>query len=83
MEKYGLLLLELHTLPPDLTANNIGNTVATAYDATHGFSDQYIIELNEFIRAAKKAKLYPDEKIQATFPNSMLPTISINLLRGK
>jgi len=83
LEKYGLLLLELHTLPPDLTANNIGNTVATAYDATHGFSDQYIIELNEFIRAAKKAKLYPDEKIQATFPNSMLPTISINLLRGE
>ena len=83
LEKYGLLLLELHTLPPDLTANNIGKTVAIAYDATHGFSDQYIVELNEFLRAAKKANLYPDDKFKATFPNSILPTISINLLLSK
>ena len=37
IEKFGLLVIELHTLNPNITAKNIGKTAATAYDATHGF----------------------------------------------
>lgn len=83
IKKFGLLLIELHTLPPEITAQNIGKTPATAYDATHGFSDQYILEADVFLRIAEEAGLRPDERLMARFPNSELATVTINLLRGE
>ncbi|MGH9690134.1 MAG: hypothetical protein ACRD4C_03350 [Candidatus Acidiferrales bacterium] len=46
--RFGLLVLELHTLPPELTAANLEKTPPLAYDGTHGFSDQYLVELPIF-----------------------------------
>lgn len=83
VQKHGLLLIELHTIAPELAAQNIGKTAATAYDATHGFSDQYIVEIDVFHKVCKEAGLYPDEKEFRKFPNSDLATVSINLLKGK
>lgn len=83
VQKFGLLVIELHTVPPELVAQNLGKTAATAYDATHGFSDQYIVEIDVFHKIAKEAGLFPDEKHFAKFPNSDLATVSINLLKGK
>ena len=82
MSKYGLLILELHTIPPEITARNLGITLATAYDGTHGFSDQYIIEVDSMLDAAEKAGLVPDPNYQARFPNEELATISINLFKA-
>ncbi|WP_333601111.1 class I SAM-dependent methyltransferase [Flavobacterium sp.] len=83
VEKFGLLLIELHTIAPELTANNLGRTAATAYDATHGFSDQYIVEIEVLHKIAAEAGLFSDEKVFAKFPNSDLATVSVNLLKGK
>jgi hypothetical protein len=77
------LVIELHTIPPHLTRENLGRTAATAYDATHGFSDQYIVEVDVFNRIAAESGLYPVEAHFSKFPNSDLATVSINLLRGK
>ena len=82
VSKYGLLILELHTIAPEVTANNLGVTVATAYDGTHGFSDQYIIEVDVMLDAAEKAGLISDPKYQALFPSEELATISINLFKA-
>jgi len=82
VSKYGLLILELHTIPPEITACNLGTTVATAYDGTHGFSDQYIIEVDSMLDAAEKAGLVPDPNYQARFPSEELATISINLFKA-
>jgi hypothetical protein len=82
VEKFGLLIIELHTINPNLTANNLGKTAATAYDATHGYSDQYILEVDVFRAAAEKIGLQPDNNHFAKFPNSELATVSINLLKG-
>jgi len=81
VEKFGLLLIELHTLPPAITAQNLGKTAATAYDATHGFSDQYIVEVDVFHRICKESGLNPDGNLFKKFPDSELATVSINLLR--
>lgn len=54
VDNFGLLIIELHTLNPKLVASNIGKTAATAYDATHGYSDQYILEVNVFNAIATK-----------------------------
>jgi SAM-dependent methyltransferase len=83
VRKYGLLMIELHTIDPALTAANLGKTAATAYDATHGFSDQYIVEISVLHTIAAEAGLYPDPHFFRKFPDSDLATVSINLLKGK
>ena len=83
VSKYGLLILELHTIPPELTAKHIGQTVATAYDGTHGYSDQYIVEADIMLKAAEEAGLIADPEYQARFPSNEIPTISINLFRSE
>lgn len=82
VEKFGLLVIELHTISPEITAENLGKTAATAYNATHGFSDQYIVEIETFNKVAAEAGLFPSEKHFTKFPNSALGTVSINLLKA-
>ena len=79
--KFGLLLIELHTIIPELTAKNLGETPATAYDATHGFSDQYIVEVDVFHRICQETGLIPDHSLFKKYPNNELATVSINLLK--
>jgi hypothetical protein len=76
--RFGLLNLELHTLPPELTAANLDKTPAVAYDGTHGFSDQYLIELPLFLACAAEAGLHADPRFQFKFPNSDLATVSLS-----
>ena len=82
VERFGLLIIELHTINSKLTAENLGKTAATAYDATHGYSDQYIIEVEVFHKIATEAGLKPDPNYFSRFPNSDLATVSVNLLKG-
>ena len=82
VRKFGLLMIELHTIAPNLTAANLGKTAATAYDATHGFSDQYIVEIPVLHKIAAEAGLFPDSNYFKRFPDSDLATVSINLLKG-
>ena len=79
---FGLLVLELHTLPPALTAANLERTPAVAYDGTHGFSDQYLVELPVFLNCAREAGLRADDFYQASFPPSELATVSLNYFRA-
>ncbi len=83
VSKFGLLVIELHTIPPHLIAENLGKTAATAYNATHGFSDQYIVEIDVFNKVAAEAGLYADQNKFTKFPNSDLATISVNLLKTR
>ena len=78
--KFGLLLIELHTIDPGIAAVNIGRTAATAYDATHGFSDQYILELEVFNRILADVGLRSDPAHFSKFPNNELATVSIHYL---
>ncbi len=80
VNKFGLLLIELHTLSPDLVSVNLDKTPCTAYDITHGFSDQYIVEVDVFNEAIERAGLKIDKNHYYKFPNSELSTVSINLI---
>lgn len=81
ISKHGLLIIELHTIDPALTAAHIGKTAATAYDATHGYSDQYIIELESFRQIAAALGLNSVAKYATRFPDNELATVSIQLFR--
>jgi hypothetical protein len=76
--RFGLLLLELHTLPPELAAANLERTPAVAYDGTHGFSDQYLVEVPVFLECAREAGLRADPLHACKFPPSELATVSLN-----
>lgn len=80
---FGLLVIELHTIDPKIAAAHIGQTAVTAYDATHGFSDQYILELEVFTSIAEEAGLHSVPAHFSRFPDSELATVSIHLLREK
>ncbi len=82
VKKYGLLIIELHTVPPALVAANLGKTAATAYDATHGFSDQYIVEVEVFNKILIEAGLVADNNKVRKFPDSELATVTINLFKS-
>jgi hypothetical protein len=71
-------VLELHTLPPEITAANLDRTPAVAYDGTHGYSDQYLVELPVFLDCAREAGLYADPRFECRFPSSELATVSLN-----
>ena len=81
ISKNGLLVIELHTVAPEITGANIGKTPATAYDATHGFSDQYILEIDVFQRIANEVGLEIDPHLFKKYPNTEYATVSINYLR--
>jgi hypothetical protein len=76
--RFGLLLLELHTLSPVLAAKNGERSPAVAYDGTHGFSDQYLVEADVFQALAREAGLVADPRYQAKFPPNELATVTIN-----
>ncbi len=82
VQKFGLLIIELHTVSPDLVAQNLGRTAASAYDATHGYSDQYIVEVEVFNKILAEAGLYPNNKNFRKFPDSDLATVTVNLFSG-
>ena len=81
LKKFGLLIVELHSINPKQAASNIGKTLATPYDATHGYTDQYIIELPCFLNAAKHAGLQPVPEYLFRFPDEQKTTVSIQLLK--
>ncbi|MFB2876109.1 hypothetical protein [Floridanema aerugineum] len=78
---FGLLVLELHTLNPTTVSSRIGDTLDISTSATHGYSDQYPIELNKFILAAAEAGLKSDLYYQCIYPSSEVPSVSINLFK--
>ena len=81
INKHGLLILELHCLDPKIISNNIGLTGSAAYESTHGYSDQYIVNLECFLELAKKSGLNSVEEYELKFPDNELSNISINLFK--
>ena len=69
-KKHGVLILELHTVDCNKAQENIGDTLTCAYDATHGYSDQYIISLQDFLNAAQKAGFEIESNSSYKFPNN-------------
>jgi SAM-dependent methyltransferase len=83
IKKFGLIMIELHALDSELTAKNIGRTASTAYEGTHGFSDQYILEISSFDKVVAETGLKNEGKYRSKFPDSELATVSINYLIGE
>ena len=82
VSKHGLLVVELHTITPEDAADMQGGMPATAYDATHGFADQYIVEVPVYDAMAKEAGLNIDVNSSRTFPKQLPATVSIRYFKA-
>ena len=82
VERYGLLVIELHTVHPASAAERQGGMPATAYDATHGFSDQYIVGVPTYDAMAAEAGLTMVEACSRTFPRQLPATVSLRYFKA-
>jgi len=80
ISKYGLLVLELHTISLNDVHKNFGKIPMTAYIGTHGFSDQFIVEYEIYKECINMAGLNTTDKFEKFFPNEDIKMISINLI---
>ena len=80
--RFGLLVIELHTMSPAEASDRHGRMPATAYDATHGFTDQYIVEVPVFDAMAAEAGLRKVEGLSRTFPRDLPATVSLRYFLG-
>ena len=77
--KHGLVIIELHNISINLTKNNLGSIPMISYMATHGFSDQFILEHHIYRECLEKAGFEILENFQVTYPNKNLKMVSIHL----
>ena len=62
-------------------SENKFKTPTIAYEATHGYSDQFIVEYDIFLKCAKAAGMKRIKQYSEVFPNDNLTTISINVFK--
>ena len=79
INKYGLIIIELHTVNSEITKLNSGKTLACSYDATHGYTDQYLIEYNVYKKCFNEVGFKITNKNEFLYPIEN-PTISINYI---
>ncbi|MGD9819157.1 MAG: hypothetical protein AB7V04_10725 [Desulfomonilaceae bacterium] len=53
--KHGMVVIEAHTVDPELVQPKLGQNIVTCMDATHGYSCQYLTEYDTFLRASQAA----------------------------
>jgi hypothetical protein len=51
--RHGLVVIEAHSVDPVTAAFQLGRTMATSLDATHGYSHQYLVTPDAFSWAAR------------------------------
>ena len=79
INKYGLIIIELHTINSEITKLNSGKTLACSYDATHGYTDQYLIEYNIYKKCFNELNLDITNENEYLYPKNN-PTVSINYI---
>ena len=75
--RYGMVVIEAHTMDPGLVGQSFLRSMITSLNASHGFSHQYLVEVETFRNAAGLAgyQLLASRDIASAFPR---PVLSIN-----
>jgi len=76
-ERYGMVVIEAHTMDSGLVCQSFLRSMITSLNASHGFSHQYLIEVEIFRNAAVLAgyQLLASRDIASAFPR---PVLSLN-----
>jgi acyl transferase domain-containing protein/GNAT superfamily N-acetyltransferase len=68
---HGLLLLEVHSLPPEIVARYRDLSENLHFDAYHALSRQYLVESSTFLLAMAEAGLFPRPGRFRRYPRSL------------
>jgi SAM-dependent methyltransferase len=82
INRHGVIIIEAHNVCPDIAARYNGKTHATAFDTYHGYSNQYPLDFEAFMRLADEAGLNAVPYEQRLYP-SRPPFVAISLSRFK
>jgi acyl transferase domain-containing protein/enoyl-CoA hydratase/carnithine racemase/acyl carrier protein/SAM-dependent methyltransferase len=78
VNEHGLLVLEVHCLPPDVTSRYLDESESFHFDACHALSHQYLLDAQTFLACAAEAGLFCREGGGVGFPKH-LPFTRISL----
>ncbi len=78
--KFGLIILEVHCLPPQVVCEFLSECENLHYDAFHGFSGQQLVEPEVFLKAAGVSGLFANPRELRRYPR-LLPFTRITLNR--
>jgi hypothetical protein len=80
VSRHGMVLLETHCVPPQITRDNLGAMHSVAFDAYQAYSQQYPLEHDSFMRCCAEAGLRPDQRFERVYP-SKAPFVTVSLNR--
>ena len=75
---FGLAVLEVHCLPPDVIARYLDKCESLHFDAYHRFSHQYLVTADQFVLAAAEAGLFSSAAGSRRYP-TVFPFTRITL----
>ncbi len=83
VRKHGLLAIELHHIPPELSARVSARTLEVSYGTVHDLSDQYILDLPAYEAILREVGLQAEPDSSFRFPDTDAATISVRYLKGR
>lgn len=78
--KHGLVMLEAHCVDPRIVRRHLGATHGVAFDAYHGYSQQYPLEHSAFLHCCRQAGLRPASYCERRYPATR-PFVAVSLNR--
>jgi acyl transferase domain-containing protein/enoyl-CoA hydratase/carnithine racemase/acyl carrier protein/SAM-dependent methyltransferase len=84
VNEHGLVLLEVHCLPPDVTARYRDESENFHFDVYHALSHQFLLDAKSFLACAAEAGLFWREGRGVGFPKHLpYKRISLNLFERR
>ncbi|ODS25134.1 hypothetical protein AB835_00255 [Candidatus Endobugula sertula] len=82
--KHGLLILEVHSLNPEVVNQYLDESESLHFDAYHGFSSQYLVSAEDFLICAAEAGLFSKPDVFQNYPRNLPFTrITLNFFEKK
>ena len=76
--RHGMIVIEAHIVAPELTTARLGRSVVTSLEASHGYSHQYLLEIDAHRAAAARAGLRTVAAREFGAPFAGAPIMSID-----
>lgn len=71
VNRHGLIILEVHSLPAAIVADHLSLIENLHFDACHAFSMQHLTEADVFLAAAAETGLFPKNGCSRNYPNTL------------
>lgn len=81
VRRHGMLVIEAHTVSPQLIASSLGKNILTFLDSSHGFSHQYLVERDFFHKAIRTAGYSIEPVMERCVSGVDVPVLTVDFLR--